>query len=221
MGSSPRMRGTPNRTRCEGRRFGIIPAYAGNTVYGKRLRLVGGDHPRVCGEHLYRVLRANRDRGSSPRMRGTRGGTSFTPWLQGIIPAYAGNTRFQPLRQSFRRDHPRVCGEHFNAVRNATSPPGSSPRMRGTPEVTAGNSRTNGIIPAYAGNTVGFADGGCGVRDHPRVCGEHESRHGVTQLMAGSSPRMRGTLYKYFAITLAPGIIPAYAGNTILVSCRH
>ena len=154
------MRGTPNRTRCEGRRFGIIPAYAGNTVYGKRLRLVGGDHPRVCGEHLYRVLRANRDRGSSPRMRGTRGGPSITPWLQGIIPAYAGNT---------------VC----------------------------------------------FADGGCGFRDHPRVCGEHESRHGVTQLMAGSSPRMRGTLYKYFAITLAPGIIPAYAGNTILVSCRH
>ena len=51
----------------------------------------------------------------------------------GIIPAYAGNTRFQPFRQGFWRDHPRVCGEHIvDAIVEALK---------------------NGIIPAYAGNT--------------------------------------------------------------------
>ena len=30
---------------------GIIPAYAGNTIFSPLMRLARRDHPRVCGEH--------------------------------------------------------------------------------------------------------------------------------------------------------------------------
>ena len=57
-----------------------------------------------------------------------------------------------------------------------------------------------------------------GLRDHPRVCGEHwlsKSRHAA---FVGSSPRMRGTPQSLGHLRCVPGIIPAYAGNTISVS---
>ena len=33
-----------------------------------------------------------------------------------------------------------------------------------------------GIIPAYAGSTVGLLIGYIGQGDHPRICGEHSRR---------------------------------------------
>ena len=51
-GSSPRMRGTHSRTFGRREWRGIIPAYAGNTFDVLGTHTVGGDHPRVCGEHV-------------------------------------------------------------------------------------------------------------------------------------------------------------------------
>ena len=71
---------------------------------------------------------------------------------------------------------------------------GSSPRMRGTPLVVWGDSCDEGIIPAYAGNTIQMRKAIFNNRDHPRVCGEHP-----------------------WYLTSTPSgwrIIPAYAGNT-------
>ena len=74
----------------------------------------------------------------------------------GIIPAYAGNTSMLSSRADTSGDHPRVCGEHIKyAVEGATSQ-GSSPRMRGTPLLRVLARVGAGIIPAYAGNTLGF-----------------------------------------------------------------
>ena len=91
-GSSPRMRGTPNRYRIVFATPGIIPAYAGNTR-GLRMMLSRvRDHPRVCGEHgLAATARWGRTE-SSPRMRGTLRQSIFFVPPHGIIPAYAGNT---------------------------------------------------------------------------------------------------------------------------------
>ncbi len=112
LGSSPRMRGThANRLeRC--RILGIIPAYAGNTVAIQVQPVVVGDHPRVCGEHVSSSPQRRTPPGSSPRMRGTRGGTQCARISIGIIPAYAGNTLWQCWRCGWSGDHPRVCGEH-------------------------------------------------------------------------------------------------------------
>ena len=73
---------------------------------------------------------------------------------------------------------------------------------------------TEGIIPAYAGNTARALDLGLGRRDHPRVCGEHNASFGITNFPTGSSPRMRGTHARFLIVENGFGIIPAYAGNT-------
>ena len=72
--------------------FGIIPAYAGSTIYSVNANGALRDHPRVCGEHKQVRLRLSMLVGSSPRMRGA--------------PAE------QVKQLDARGDHPRVCGEH-------------------------------------------------------------------------------------------------------------
>ena len=91
--------------------------------------------------------------GSSPRMRGTRGGGIGALRLVGIIPAYVGNTPHTTCSWSRNWDHPRVCGEHGIIVVAAMPYEGPSPRMRGTPNVRLVGRLGLGIIPAYAGNT--------------------------------------------------------------------
>ena len=71
-GSSPRMRGTPSAICCCPSVAGIIPAYAGNTLYRMQLFERYRDHPRVCGEHLVFANTLMKGAGSSPRMRGTQ-----------------------------------------------------------------------------------------------------------------------------------------------------
>ena len=92
--------------------------------------------------------------GSSPRMRGTHQGWRDDGEVDGIIPAYAGNTLSPRLRAPVRRDHPRVCGEHQSVSVDIDNATGSSPRMRGTRFRRRHVFAPAGIIPAYAGNTV-------------------------------------------------------------------
>ena len=134
-GSSPRMRGTHVAWNADAIRWGIIPAYAGNTCGNERAIPRWGDHPRVCGEHSTGASTRLWCGGSSPRMRGTHGASASRTRSAGIIPAYAGNTDWTACSPPSRRDHPRVCGEHwFRPSGDATIQftPGSSPRMRGT-----------------------------------------------------------------------------------------
>ena len=112
------------------------------------------------------------------------------------------------------RDHPRICGEHLAAYTGEIEELGSSPHMRGTPRLRCVTPSLSGIIPAYAGNTVIGAYIAPGVRDHPRICGEHMNVTGYQETPWGSSPHMRGTPQRPIPTTGALGIIPAYAGNT-------
>ncbi len=153
MGSSPRMRGT-HVAGAEGvEQSGIIPAYAGNTANPRRFSTCGRDHPRVCGEHDGADRTLSVSTGSSPRMRGTPAVGAADGGFDGIIPAYAGNTK--DLWPSYRgcRDHPRVCGEHKIGKEPMLFDTGSSPRMRGTLSCQVPHGASAGIIPAYAGNT--------------------------------------------------------------------
>ena len=135
-------------------------------------------------------------------------------------------------------DHPRVCGEHFvptimGSVSLGSSrvcgehrtltdengePWGSSPRMRGTHQIRDVSADIHGIIPAYAGNTMLTRPGHTQLGDHPRVCGEHLSATTLRHVKEGSSPRMRGTHAARRMPRHRPGIIPAYAGNTFVMS---
>ena len=188
------MRGTRTVRCSRARTLGIIPAYAGNTAEMVVHLFQRGDHPRVCGEHPRPIGRMPRCAGSSPRMRGTLEVFLFKYREHGIIPAYAGNTNAHLKPLVIKRDHPRVCGEHFDTIMQRNEKAGSSPRMRGTQRRRGVPLLGCGIIPAYAGNTVVLS---------PHV-----------YYTWGSSPRMRGTPLLRININNRRGIIPAYAGNT-------
>ena len=127
-------------------------------------------------------------------MRGTLVQCGLRLGDAGIIPAYAGNTPSRRHRPSPKRDHPRVCGEHFSSCVVMVPSGGSSPRMRGTLWTCFRGGRRCGIIPAYAGNTSTIARCWNRSGDHPRVCGEHALSSKINGTRSGSSPRMRGTL---------------------------
>ena len=193
QGSSPRMRGTLRALPYRRITMRIIPAYAGNTAVHQSLPLMKGDHPRVCGEHMFNLSNGIMGVGSSPRMRGTPRPYGRRISRCGIIPAYAGNTCGAAPKNCITGDHPRVCGEHLDVNLDNISVPGSSPRMRGTPRLAIADRALDGIIPAYAGNTLSSCSRSSSTWDHPRVCGEHVPIGGNTFVHLGSSPRMRGT----------------------------
>ena len=87
-----------------------------------------------------------------------------------------------------------MCGEHLFGVLAFLFQQGSSPRVRGTPS-----------IPRLSPSCM---------RDHPRVCGEHQPVRFTSAVVRGSSPRVRGTHQGESADGATLGIIPACAGNT-------
>ena len=117
-------------------------------------------------------------------------------------------------------DHPRVCGELCPNGRQREHPAGSSPRVRGTRCRSAAREADRRIIPACAGNSPSDSSHMSHAADHPRVCGELGGKGRMTLSSLGSSPRVRGTLYRTMLRTPAARIIPACAGNS-LASSHH
>ena len=195
-GSSPRMRGARARRYRFRSDRGIIPAYAGSTVLGRKRALLWRDHPRVCGEHDASTETSRLRSGSSPRMRGAPWRSSTRPSSRWIIPAYAGSTRRTAPRIRQAWDHPRVCGEHQVLSASEVRRLGSSPRMRGALPQQTGAMWPVGIIPAYAGSTSASKAQLKTAGDHPRVCGEHTRTVTPSSSGWGSSPRMRGAHFE-------------------------
>ncbi len=73
-GSSPRVRGTPEFEILDARPVRFIPACAGNAARQCRYASAATVHPRVCGERGVGLGVVVITAGSSPRVRGTRGG---------------------------------------------------------------------------------------------------------------------------------------------------
>ena len=109
-----------------------------------------------------------------------------------------------------------MCGEHLPSFLLPSFIAGSSPRVRGTPGGALVDLRMTGIIPACAGNTAWPWLRWLMFRDHPRVCGEHDSAVWFDNWPQGSSPRVRGTRMAMREWLDLYGIIPACAGNTYI-----
>ncbi len=90
---------------------------------------------------------------------------------------------------------------------------GSSPRVRGTPIVSAIERHRHRFIPACAGNAVLYLRIRTMMTVHPRVCGERTITHSIPPNLAGSSPRVRGTLVRFRWHWRRNRFIPACAGN--------
>ena len=151
-----------------------------------------------------------------------------------ITPAYAGNTiymrtlRYPPqdhprIRgehllmitvKSLLQDHPRIRGEHYGTKAEEHLREGSPPHTRGTLNLRFFFSSYFRITPAYAGNTFDIVPVACCLKDHPRIRGEHYNLKISVQLLQGSPPHTRGTLWHKGGGASKRGITPAYAGNT-------
>ena len=164
---------TASNCSCEMR---ITPACAGR----RSDQLRGGgcfeDHPRVCGEKATFAAAAVLRGGSPPRVRGEAYMCISVETRPRITPACAGRRRPQTGPESYRQDHPRVCGE--KRMRSLISPfrAGSPPRVRGEDSIFYGPCKAHGITPACAGRRSGPALSAGLLWDHPRVCGEKSSK---------------------------------------------
>ena len=172
-GSSPHTRGARRTTPTERRRYGIIPAYAGSTGRGARRPSRSPDHPRIRGEHSVFTTISSMTSGSSPHTRGAPPTACRRGKTSGIIPAYAGSTKLTIAGLDGKRDHPRIRGEHWSSSLLTRISAGSSPHTRGARRPEVDFAHVAGIIPAYAGSTVGEVDVDGTVEDHPRIRGEH------------------------------------------------
>ena len=134
--------------------------------------------------------------------------------LSGIIPACAGSTSLHHSRRMQFRDHPRMCGEHRISNWGVVNDGGSSPHVRGAPPCWNKRAYKSGIIPACAGSTWKKYKVIGETRDHPRMCGEHQSASSRLFDRRGSSPHVRGARRVSVAQLVPLGIIPACAGST-------
>ena len=131
-----------------------------------------------------------------------------------ITPAYAGTTPLQNQIPCFNGDHPRVCGDHWDAIGDWHQLHGSPPRMRGPHGNCKSNNAGFGITPAYAGTTRTGPAHWLIYMDHPRVCGDHLQVRDCLSTIQGSPPRMRGPLASQRLLINYTRITPAYAGTT-------
>ena len=176
MGTSPRMRGKPAQNLINLFTIGNIPAYAGKTLRSSGCQILNAEHPRVCGEnqqHHWPPLWCN---GTSPRMRGKRFQARQNSADLRNIPAYAGKTDLATGYVLGFGEHPRVCGENWWQPMDDGGEVGTSPRMRGKPGINSGCGPTLRNIPAYAGKTSAHRSCRRIRWEHPRVCGENQSR---------------------------------------------
>ena len=152
--------------------------------------------------------------GSSPRGRGTLPLRGPRRKYDRFIPAWAGNTLGGSGGAGTDAVHPRVGGEHPSAILRLGVPNGSSPRGRGTPPSRRKSRGRSRFIPAWAGNTCASVSFTVLVPVHPRVGGEHDPSQYRFKVVAGSSPRGRGTREVRLHRAQRDRFIPAWAGNT-------
>ena len=170
------------------------------------------------GEHVFALTSVALSLGSSPHARGAQLQRVPRRARRGIIPACAGSTYRTPRCMGPRRDHPRMRGEHPSTARPAPTLSGSSPHARGARAARPCASSSCRIIPACAGSTRELLRRVAGVRDHPRMRGEHRPEELRGQWAQGSSPHARGAPLPAPGRHLLPGIIPACAGSTVIAS---
>ena len=191
---SPHVRGKDTRRQRDDSVRGITPACAGKRYTSTDARYRARDHPRVCGEKVYKYGCTVSRTGSPPRVRGKVLRHTAGIQCRGITPACAGKSIRGFRLYASRKDHPRVCGEKSGA----------------SAQDTAGR----GITPACAGKSVTYV---CRDRrgwDHPRVCGEKSIFRRQRAQHLGSPPRVRGKGLDNVLFWTRMRITPACAGKS-------
>ena len=130
-----------------------------------------------------------------------------------FIPAYTGNGRRGCRQPSHLPVYPRVYGERFDDGQLVVCYVGLSPRIRGTVVITGLPHRAHRFIPAYTGNGLWCTPDAKVYTVYPRVYGERIQWLTLAVLLAGLSPRIRGTAKRPQRPPADGRFIPAYTGN--------
>ena len=214
-GPSPRVRGSLHRNAEVLVVVRSIPACAGKPTTPRRRAGPSGVHPRVCGEASGVRRARRRNRGPSPRVRGSPRQGAVLREGPGSIPACAGKPRACPRHPTSARVHPRVCGEAPLDMCVVEHQMGPSPRVRGSREGGKQRAGRQGSIPACAGKPRWSGSARRPTRVHPRVCGEASATGSTSGHSTGPSPRVRGSPVPQHVAEEAVGSIPACAGKPL------
>ena len=152
-GSPPHVRGPLCTYNISFYSTGITPACAGTTFTFFLCLHICRDHPRMCGDHIWIDSLTFQVQGSPPHVRGPHMQEDTEVHHYGITPACAGTTKRHSLTQELSRDHPRMCGDHFDECWKTNKRPGSPPHVRGPQKCLAIIYCVPGITPACAGTT--------------------------------------------------------------------
>ena len=219
-GLSPRGRGKPLRRRPAALIGRSIPAWAGETVSQRAMLCITKVYPRVGGGNHRGNVAETAHEGLSPRGRGKLLSPLRQDSRTGSIPAWAGETEAITAEDCPQRVYPRVGGGNLLLV-GLFFLSGLSPRGRGKlyrAGVGVGKRRS---IPAWAGET-GTRGGIVGnARVYPRVGGGNGQDLGHYLTSRGLSPRGRGKRLGGHIERLGQGSIPAWAGETVLISGKQ
>ena len=112
IGSPPQVRGKLRQLRQCSQQSGITPAGAGKTDSTADCGHSDWDHPRRCGENLYKKGNKKGWTGSPPQVRGKPDTADDAPSHERITPAGAGKTAAITIFAAVLWDHPRRCGEN-------------------------------------------------------------------------------------------------------------
>ncbi len=196
FGSSPRVRGTRSPCRPAGGRQAV--------------------HPRVYGELGTTVQPDKAITGSSPRVRGTLDNDVCSVAHSRFIPACTGNSSGTVTCYNPYAVHPRVYGELLDCGHCPVFAVGSSPRVRGTLCPSPARLKRRRFIPACTGNSSSIRSISPMASVHPRVYGELRPVLLPPLDEAGSSPRVRGTLWTDLTTWVHARFIPACTGNSAI-----
>ena len=146
--------GNPGARRCARAAAGPSPRVRGKPGPGDRDLGDGGSIPARAGEtRWFRSRWHLRSTGPSPRVRGKLRRCLSRDDVCGSIPARAGETPGRLVSGSGARVHPRACGGNSVTLRPGQRLKGPSPRVRGKQTGFGIGPRSDGSIPARAGET--------------------------------------------------------------------
>ena len=187
------MRGKRRRRNTLRRNRWSIPACAGEAPAQPTTERTSPVYPRVCGGSRQPNPVEHRYRGLSPRVRGK---------LRRV-----GGQRHNGLV------YPRVCGGSIPCIALIALFPGLSPRVRGKRHPTDASYQCYRSIPACAGEATSALSSASASWVYPRVCGGSLAHRNRPSVPPGLSPRVRGKQRQRPPTLLAPGSIPACAGE--------
>ena len=133
-----------------------------------------------------------------------------------------GNAQIAPSCQRVQAVHPHGCGERCFNVKRQYNIAGSSPRLWGTLRVKVIFNRQRRFIPTAVGNAQIAPSCQRVQAVHPHGCGERCFNVKRQYNIAGSSPRLWGTLRVKVIFNRQRRFIPTAVGNAqIAPSCQR